>query len=303
MKISTFVFCVLWFAVLAPAFWRPAQSSDGASTVSASPTLKRRYQDGEAISYLMKATNQSPRGTIQYSIQASGAVKKNANGALVEEFAWSGLTVNGESIELTPASRSFRQQLALSPDYTITIPPLDKVQPMLIGPITDLLTFYADLSLVMRQSGLKRVGDHVYFKYGGPNSWADGTYVVLGEDSIDFDMTLRTVDTHERTATVVVRHVPPAQPQVRLTAAWMSAPVADTQNNWVEVSKSGAEYAAKVGKEIFEVEMVVSLRDGKLVSAVMHNPVEVLERNCSDAALAICGEPTRYRILRTVSIN
>ena len=33
------------------------------------------------------------------------------------------------------------------------------------------------------------------------------------------------------------------------------------------------------------------------------NPVEVLERNCSDLTLTVCGAPARYQILRQIEIH
>jgi len=42
---------------------------------------------------------------------------------------------------------------------------------------------------------------------------------------------------------------------------------------------------------------------GRIVSATMSNPVEVVERDCEDFEVQKCGEPRRYRILRTVEIN
>jgi hypothetical protein len=50
-----------------------------------------------------------------------------------------------------------------------------------------------------------------------------------------------------------------------------------------------AQYVAAVGRETFDVQLVVSLVDGRIVSATMDNPVDVLERTCSDAALTSCG--------------
>jgi hypothetical protein len=57
-----------------------------------------------------------------------------------------------------------------------------------------------------------------------------------------------------------------------------------------------------VGKETFDVELKVSLDDGKILSATLDNPVEVLARECADAALSSCGEPVRYQIHRQVEI-
>src|SRR4029077_11935092 len=129
-------------------------------------------------------------------------------------------------------SLDFRQTLSLDPATPPAIPNLSQVQTFLIGPITDMLTFYSDLWLAIQQSGLKRLGDHAYVKVGTPASWADGNYVTLGEDSIDFDLILKELNSSPQIAKLLVRHVPPAQPKVKLPAQWIQTPVADTPNNW-----------------------------------------------------------------------
>jgi hypothetical protein len=205
-------------------------------------------------------------------------------------------------VELTPASLAFRQKLSLSPDFTLTVPDLSKVQPQIIGPITDLLTFYADMQ-VAQHGALTKPGDHYYFKHGTPNSWADGAYYVLGQDSIDFDVTLTKIDNENHTAALIVRHVPPEKPQVKLPAEWMQKPVADTPNNWVEVAKQNGKYVAEIGKETFEVKILVDLTDGKILNAGLENPVEVLKRECTDAEFTKCGEGARSRTFRKVEIE
>jgi hypothetical protein len=151
------------------------------------------------------------------------------------------------------------------------VPDLSQVIP-LVGPITDLLTFYSDLLLAARQSSLAKSGDHFYFKHGTPNSSADGNYILTGEDSIDFDISLTGVDHAAKIATAVVRYVVPAQPRIKLPADWMRTPVSDTPNNWVQVSKNfgsksdADKYVASVGKETFDVELKVSLADGRIIS-------------------------------------
>jgi len=88
----------------------------------------------------------------------------------------------------------------------------------------------------------------------------------------------------------------------------MKPPVADTPN-WTEIHRNFAsqsdadKYVAAVGKEIFEVELKVSLGDGKIISGKIDNPVEVLERNCSDLTLTVCAAPVRYQILRQIEIH
>ncbi|HJT53512.1 MAG TPA: hypothetical protein VJ848_06650, partial [Candidatus Angelobacter sp.] len=240
--------------------------------------------------------------TLHYEIQADGLVKKDANGYF-EEFAWSGLIVDGKPVTLPAASQALRQKVSLEPNPRLAVPDLSKVHPMMVGPITDLLTIYADMLIAKYRGKLAHAGDHFYFPHGTPNSWADGMYVTLGQDSIDFDVTLAEVNETAKFATVVVKHEPPEKPQIKIPAAWMQAPVADTPNNWVEISKAGDKFSAKVGKETFVATITTSLEDGRILSATIHNPVEVLQRECQDAALTACGEPVRYQILRNVEIK
>ncbi|MGH9513828.1 MAG: hypothetical protein ACRD2U_17005 [Terriglobales bacterium] len=290
----------------------PAQASPDSGKQISSPDhklLSRQYKEGEKLSYHMKGTNQDRQGTLRYEVQADGVVKKNAAGRFIEEFSWSNLVVNDKPTPLSPASASFRQEVSLEPGYTLTIPSLSQVDPILIGPITDLLTFYADMTVAVSQGNLEHPADRFYFKHGSPNSWADGNYALIGEDSIDFDVALADVNLPDRIATVTVRHVPPAQPEVELPATWMHAPVADTPNNWVQVtknfsSKSAADkYVASVGKETFDVQMKINLEDGRIISGSIDNPLEVLERDCSDQTASTCGDPVRYKIHRHIEIQ
>jgi hypothetical protein len=260
--------------------------------------LQRRYREGEVLVYRMKASNQGR----PYQALASGVVQRDSNGIWIEVFAWSDLVFNGAAVNLPPSSVAFRQTLSLDPRRRPAIPNLAIVHPLLIGPITDLLTFYSDLWLAAR-AGLNKAGDHAYHAVGTPASWADGHNVVLGEDSIDFDIKLVQVDTARRQATLVVRHVPPQKPQIKLPALWMREPVAGTPNNWVEVTRKGKSYEAAVGQETFDVQLSVSLADGKIVSATMENPVTARVRECQDEALENCGTPHAHDILRRVEIS
>ncbi len=279
------------------------EDSARSSAAAGGDLLERKYHEGEKLSYRMTTTNRGRANTLHYEIQADGVVKKDADG-YVEEFAWSNMIVDGKPFALPPSSQSFRQFLSLTPNAKIAIPDLSKVHPLMIGPMTDMLSFYADLLIAKYQGNLTRAGDHFYFKHGTPNSWADGMHVTLGQDSIDFDVTLVEVDQAAKIATIVVKHVPPENPQIKLPAAWMEKPVADTPNNWVEVTKiAEGKFSAEVGKEIFVDTIKLSLVDGHIISATQENPVEVLERDCSDAALTTCGEPVRYQILRHIEIK
>jgi hypothetical protein len=280
-----------------PALKQPANPS---LERRADPTpLRRHYQEGEKLTYHMKGINQSWR----YQIDAIGVVKKDSAGRYFEEYSWSNFSSSRAGDSLPAESATFRQVVSLDLGYPPSMPDL-RPMILIVGPITDLLTFYADMQMAIRLGTLVHAGDHSYVKFGHPGSWADGAYVLTGEDSIDFDLTLKDIDQANRTATLVVRHVPPEKPLIKLPAPWMGAPVADTPNNWVQIEKPAeGKYVASIGKETYEVEIKVSLSDGKILSVKMDNPVEVSERECKDRELSSCGEPRRYQIRRQIEMN
>jgi hypothetical protein len=113
--------------------------------------------------------------------------------------------------------------------------------------------------------------------HGTPNSRAAGANLLIGEDSIDFDITLQFVDPSAQVATILVQHVPPAKPQVNLPAPWMREPVEKAPNNWVEGGKDDVgRYAASVGKQTVEDRITVSLVDGRMLSATIGQPGECI---------------------------
>jgi hypothetical protein len=268
-------------------------------TVAMPSSLARHYKEGEELTYHMKGDNDG----WAYEVQAKGIVKKDASGHYVEEYGWSDFK-SSVPMPLSASSLSFRQSLSLDPAIQPAVPNLSQVQPFLIGPITDMLTFYSDLWIASRQSTLMRKGDHAYVKFGGPVSWADGSYVIMGEDSIDFDLTIKELDAADQIATLLVCHLPPPQPKVKLPAPWMQTAVADAPNNFIDVKKnSPGKYVAEVGKETFDVEIKVSLKDGKILTAKMDNLVRVRKRECTDAALLVCGEPADHPIRRQIELQ
>ncbi len=262
--------------------------------------LLRQYRDGERLTYHMKGTNE----TWHYQIQAEGVVKKDADGTYFEEYVWSHLISDDREAALSAGSTSLRQRVTLDPDRGPVFPNLSQVDSRLVGPMTDFLTFYVDLWLAAKTGRITHPRDHFYFKRGAPNSWADGTRVLIGESSVDFDFTLKDVNPTDRIATLVIRHLPPEKPEIRLPVDWMREPVADTPNNWVQLQRTkDNRYLAAVGKETFEVQITLSLMDGKILFATMDNPVETLERECADSALTKCSDAKPHLIERRIEIS
>jgi hypothetical protein len=273
--------------------------SQRAAAVAAATTvaLERVYQSGQTLQYEMSGSNHG----WNYQFHAESVVKRDSDGGWFEEFAWSNLRSNAP-LEMSADSKAFRQKLSLSGEQKyLSVPDLSKVQPLLIGPITDTLNFYADLFLA-KKLGLSRVGQNAYFERGVPNSWADGTQVLVGEDVIDFDLTLVGANPKAHTAELLIKHVPPKQQKLKLPASWMDMPVRTVPNNWVQVIKSDGGFLAQVGMEVFEVRISVDTRDGKIVEAKIHNPVVYVERTCTDAALTQCTESKPDGLVRDVSL-
>jgi hypothetical protein len=284
-----------------------AQAARPASPLAAAApqaTLARHYQDGEKIAYTINGFNQARSKTTAYEARAEGTVRKDASGAFVEDLAWTDLNVNDEQVRLSAGSRAFHEPLSLAPGTKLSLPSLAGVQPALLDPISDLLAFYADLKIAMNQHTLTHAGDHAYVPYGAPVSWADGKHVILGQDAVDFDVTLQSIDPATQIATLVIRHVPPVQPQIKLAAPWMSERVGNSANNWVQVEKAAdGKYIAAAGQETFEVRIRIAIATGRIVSATLDNPVTVSERACTDAALTACGAPERYTLGRQISLR
>ena len=277
-------------------------ASDPARAQGAVGLLARRYHEGDSLHYHMVATNRDRQRLLQYSADVDGVVQRDSLGRYVEVLEWSHLVRDNSVVHLSASGPAVRQRLTLEPGYMI-VPDIPATDPALIGPVADLLGFYVDARLAAKLP-LARVGDHVRVPGHQVGSWADGRTLLVAEDAVDFDVTLSAVDSVAGVARLIVRHSPSDSLRVQLKADWMRVPAYGTSNNWVQVSHepSGA-YRAAVGRETFDVELTVDLGDGRIRSATMVNPVDVLERMCSDEALTSCGEPRRYRILRRVAIH
>jgi len=260
--------------------------------------LTRRYVDGARLRYRMNTRDNADISTVTIA----ATTRRTADGHFVEDLAWSDLFFNGAPRTLTASSQAFRVAVNLEGGAPFGPLELSKV-PNLIGPVTDMLTFYADLFLAMHQGALHAPGDHFYFANPSPSSWADGTVFTLAEDHIDFDITMTAVDARAGAAALVIKHVPPSAPKVRLPADWMRAPVAGTANNWVQVRKTTDGFAASVGRETFDVRLQVATSDGRILAASMDNPVTRITRDCSDAALTHCGDARPSPVMRHVDIS
>jgi hypothetical protein len=278
----------LLFAILVASPLTPGRSQ-----------LARRYVVGDTVVYVMNGLNSDGRDTTRYQAAVAGLVVRDSIGRFAEQLSWTRLDRNGTSVTLD--SSQAHQTLTLAPDWQL-LPDLRHVSPALVGPELDLFTFYVDAKLAAAQAGVRNPGDSIRLPLGVGGSWADGQSVLLGKDAVDFEIKLLAL-TPDR-ATVQVRHVPPHSDKLDLPTDWMREPVGQGPNNWVEVvSRPDRHYRARIGSESFDVELQISRPDGRLLAVAMQNPVDVVERDCDDRALTVCGPPRRYRISRVITLQ
>jgi hypothetical protein len=282
------VFTLVWFQV--------PTTGNAPQTATATGTLQRRYTDGAVSHYVMTGDNDG----WQYTIRATDVVKRDTQGRYYEEINWSELTSNAQQT-LTPASLGLRQTVSLDDPATyMKVPDLANVQPVLIGPITDTLTFYSDL-LLATKAILLQAGQTAYISRTTPNSWTDGQRVLLGQDVVDFSLKVESVNPVEHSETLLIQHLPPPELHVQLPAQWMHELLSGKPSNFVQVSKQEGGFSAETGTETFDVRMVVDTRDGHILSATMHNPVLLKIRKCTDRELTQCGPETTKTTLREIT--
>ena len=84
-------------------------------------------------------------------------------------------------------------------------------------------------------------------------------------------------------------------------AKWMQEATSAKPNNFVQVSKQDDGFTAEMGKETFDVRLLVDTRDGQILSAAMHNPVALTTRTCTDRELTQCGPEASKTIFREIT--
>lgn len=268
------------------------KAGSGAAAAAASP-LARQYKEGETLNYRINGggVNNGPG----YYGEAASTVRRSTGGVFYEELKWSNVSERGQAVTLP---EDFRQYVSLEPAYKHTMPAL------MHAPFLDMFNFYVDLMLAVKQDAIRKPGDHAYIKRSLPNSWAYGNTLV-GYDCIDFDITFTELNESSGTAAVLVRHVPPpAGCSRRPPAEWMSKPVLDTPNNFFQVVKGDdGKYRASMGREFFNVDIRLAVPSGKILSAVMYNPVSGIGRTCADEQLSDCAAPEEFSLVRNISME
>ena len=121
------------------------------------------------------------------------------------------------------------------------------------------------------------------------------------QDVVDFSLKVENVNSAEHTETLLIQHVPPPALYIQLPAKWIREPVSAEPLNFVQVSRQGDGFTAEIGKEAFDVQLVVDACDGRILSAAMQSPVALATRECADQELTHCEPANSKTTLREIT--
>ncbi len=274
---------------------------------------ERKYQKNGIFYYKMTGLNDGRR---YEAISRHRVIEIQGN--FHEEISWIQLKSDGENIDLKPL-KDFTQLLSLDKNFHGTPPDISKIPPQLrkfiLGPIFDLMTFYVDLNPRLFLTKMKELelGQPIHIPYNKPSSWADGEFLLIGEDCIDFKLTFQEQTLNK--ALMRVEHFPPSENlKINLPEKWMQDVFPNGKTNWIQISKipgKGEKLFVSYGYEYFDVHIYIDTKDGKILSANMYNPVEIMNRVCSkfqklennQLKLLECSEAEYKHTYRSISLK
>ncbi|MFC1745855.1 hypothetical protein ACFL35_17820 [Candidatus Riflebacteria bacterium] len=260
--------------------------------------------------YKMNGFNDGKR----YQAISRHVVKKKA-GTFFEEVTWISFKSGKKVIDIKPMKK-FVQIISLDQNFKVVFPDIRKIEgkmrKYIVGPIFDLLTFYVDLNPGLFYAKIDELenGYPIVFPFNKKSSWADGQFIILGEDCIDFRVTFQ--NNKKNKPLLRVEHIAPeSNLDINLPEKWMNVPIGQGKNNWVQIAKMKNMFGVSYGYEYFDVHIYIDPEDGKINYASMYNPVERLNRICKEiisknkkiTGIKNCSEATPQHTYRNITIE
>ena len=220
-----------------------------------------------------------------------------------EEMRWTRLETRPWEEDLIDGSEFARAQpphrLSLYGDGDISLPPISDAA--VTGAITDLITFWAGLSLMLDQDALHAEGDVFHRPEAVTGDWADGRSVIYGEDCTIVTMTL--VELERRQVRLKLEFLAPETACLEFPNAVFNTPVREGQlNNFSQIRQDDTGFAPMWGLETYTVEVPVDRASGRLKHGRLTNTLDLQMAGGCDEALEACQYQMSFLIERTVSI-
>jgi hypothetical protein len=241
----------------------------------------RRYLAGEKYAYELKALTEGESTAL--AAVAEVEVRMDAD-VPYERIRWVSLK-DGDTDESEAARRVPPTEFSLARRGSLQFTkPTDN--PKMLGPVTDLYTFYFAVSPLAGIENVSQDGEEYVRPEPITGDWSDGKDYLVGQSHVEVRM--RLVKAGPDRVTYQTAFVPTHG--LRTETAWMSAPVCAGQpNNFQMIRRQGDGYVAVWGCEEFKVETEVGARTGRILSAHMDDRLTWKLMYCTDRELTKCS--------------
>ncbi len=169
--------------------------------------------------------------------------------------------------------------ISLDPKGKIDLPKIEVSE--MTEPIQDFNTFFVGVSPLIGSQKLKKLGDSTSLQVPVKADFSNGSTILKGEDCIG--ISIKMIDVTTQTVTLRASFNPPQIPCLSFLTTDMNSPVvADTLNNFQMVIRTGADqYLIQYGREMFYINSTIEKSNGKIISAVMSNKLNLkMKINC-----------------------
>jgi hypothetical protein len=266
--------------------------------------FERRYQPGQEFSYRIEDRRRQQSGE---AVTSTIAVARSTHrvaveaGVPVEVVGWIDVMdlVTGDhrtNLGGLPASR-----VSLHPNGPIE-PGKPAGDPLMIGMITDLVTFYIAVSPKVGAANLHLPGDKASAPAPVYGDFADGTAFLVGRDKfrVDVEMTALSGQLVEYATYMQPLAFEPGE----LHREFMQQPACPSAPNNIQyVRRQSESYLAAWGCESIAIKTKIDRQSGAIVEALMVNYLLQNVKTCQDAALTQCTDSPQIEENRTVDLK
>ena len=215
-------------------------------------------------------------------------------------------TQDGKTDDLSEAIAKFPAwDVSLSPTdggVGLALPDILGWDMAVVGPVTDLLTFWVAISPQAGIDKVSKVGQSYVLPEAPVASWANGVDIPVGQDCIQISITLKELG--ESTAVFETRFMPPEEASLKMLKSWMDESVVEgTPNNFQQQMSMGEAAMVMWGREYFVVTSTVRRADGMLLSATMSNELQLKMKIGCSSELQACKHEVPLHIRRELSLE
>lgn len=256
----------------------PAQTESRLSS-----PIERRYVPGEEYYYRLTSVERHNGGerTVMQGVSRHTIVERE--GVPGEDVRWERLNVvsGREGLMLDSLARSITPYfISRARDGSVELPPLNISE--MVGPITDLNTFFVSVHPSEGIAHLASVGDIHEDSSVVQGDFTDSVMVLLGNDclNVSYELLRITGDT----AVYRITYAPPRTSCLPMLRGDMSAAVVDSVPNNFQMIRDAGEGKVTLmwGVEEFIVTASVDRSNGMILRADMDNRLRLrLRINCS----------------------